>query len=93
MAAVARKGDRGVVHASPYTINSGSTDVLINNKPAARVGDSSTVHKRTRKSKHISKISRGSTTVFVNNKPLARVGDRLGDCTTIASGSPDVNAG
>ena len=93
MPGVARKGDRGVVHASPYTIKSGSTDVFVNNKPAARKNDSSTPHKKTRKKTHISKIKNGSPTVYVNNRPLARIGDALGDCTRVQSGSGDVFSG
>jgi uncharacterized Zn-binding protein involved in type VI secretion len=94
MPAAARKGDRGVPHCSGYTIANGSGDVFINNQPAARVGDSSTVHLKPGKPcrPHTAPIAQGSSTVFVNGKPLARVGDSLSGCTAIAQGSSDVFA-
>jgi uncharacterized Zn-binding protein involved in type VI secretion len=88
MPAVARQGDMGVIHGSPFTIISGSPDVNVNNKPAARQGDRSSFHK-----KHSSTIQSGSPTVFVNNRPLARVGDPLVQCTKVQTGSGDVFAG
>jgi len=89
MPAVARQGDRGVIHATPFTIISGSPDVSINNKPAVRQGDRSSPH-----AGHTSKIQSGSPTVFVNNRPLARVGDPFAPkCTKVQTGSGDVFAG
>jgi uncharacterized Zn-binding protein involved in type VI secretion len=95
MPAVARQGDSGVAHCSGYTIAGGSPDVFINGRPAARVGDSSTVHLRPGSPcvPHTASISQGSGTVNVNGRPLARVGDALAGCTTIAQGSPTVSAG
>lgn len=96
MAGVARKGDPGVPHCSPYVIMTGSTDVYVNGKPAARVGDVSTVHLRPGGKfcvPHVAAILTGSTSVFVNGKPIARQGSILGGCTMIALGSTDVNAG
>jgi uncharacterized Zn-binding protein involved in type VI secretion len=95
MPAVARKGDAGVPHCSGYTIATGSGDVNINGKPAARVGDTSTSHLLPGSPcpSHTSAINKGSTTINVNGKQLARVGDSLAGCTTIAQGSPNVFAG
>jgi uncharacterized Zn-binding protein involved in type VI secretion len=95
MPAAARQGDTGVPHCSPYTIQSGSGDVFVNGRPAARQGDSSTVHLKPAKrcSPHTSTISAASGSVFVNGRGFARVGDRLTDCTSIASGSGDVFVG
>lgn len=96
MPAVARKGDQGRVHCSGYTIATGSDDVYVNGRPAARVRDSSTSHQRPggrRCIPHVSTIAAGSGSVFVNNRPLAREGDGLSGCTSIAAGSGDVFAG
>lgn len=95
MPAVARLGDAGVPHCSGYTIASGSDNVFVNGKPAARVGDSSTSHQLPGSPcpSHVSTIAVGSSSVFVNNRPLARVGDTLSGCTSIAQGSADVQAG
>lgn len=46
MPAAARKGDKCVPHCSPFTVAKGSADVFADNKPAARVGDSVTAHKK-----------------------------------------------
>jgi len=98
MRPVARLGDRGVPHCSPFVIAKGSPTVFVNLKPAARLGDISTPHLRPRPgnppcSPHIAPISKGSFTVFVNGLPLARIGDSLAGCTFVASGSPTVFAG
>lgn len=95
MPAAARQGDAGLVHCSGYTIAQGSGDVRINGRPAARDGDSSSVHKRPGGKKcsiHASTIQ-ASRTVRVNGRPIACVGDRLSDCTSIAQGSNNVFVG
>jgi uncharacterized Zn-binding protein involved in type VI secretion len=93
--AVARKGDAGVVHCSGYTIATGSPDVFINGRPAARKGDMSTTHLLPGAPcpAHAAPIQSCSGTVFVNGQGLARVGDTLAGCTSIAQGSPNVFAG
>jgi uncharacterized Zn-binding protein involved in type VI secretion len=96
MTGVARAGDSGMVHCSGYVIASGSSDVLVNGRPAARVGDSSTVHLRPVGKKcfpHVALITSGSTSVFANGRPLARIGSSLAGCTVIISGSPNVFVG
>lgn len=96
MTGVARAGDSGMVHCSGYVIASGSADVLVNGRPAARVGDASTVHLRPVGKKcfpHVATISAGSTSVLVNGRPVARVGSPLAGCTFIISGSSDVIVG
>jgi len=92
MPAAARRGDPGVVHCSGYVIASGSADVFINGRPAARIGDPSTAHLRPGRPcrPHTASISSGSPNVFVNGKPIARAGDGLSGCTSIAQGSPNV---
>jgi uncharacterized Zn-binding protein involved in type VI secretion len=74
----------------------GSTDVLVNGKPAARVGDTSTPHLRPGGKfcpPHSAPIVLGSFSVLINGKPAARVGDPLAACTVIALGSFDVITG
>lgn len=94
MPAVARVGDPGIVHCSGYVVASGSPDVIINDRPAARLGDPSTSHLRPGAPcvPHVSNIVSASPDVYVNGLPLARVGDPLGGCTRIAQGSGDVFA-
>lgn len=97
MPAAARMGDSCVVDCAPFNIADGSSDVFVNNRPAARVGDNSTPHPWKARKKcppHVSKINAGSGSVYVNNKPFARVGDPFSpECTKIAAGSSDVFVG
>ena len=96
MTGVARAGDSGMVHCSGYVIANGSSDVFVNGRPAARVGDRSSVHLRPVGKKffpHVATISAGSTSVLVNGRPIARVGSPLAGCTFIISGSSDVIVG
>ncbi len=91
----ARRGDKGVPHCSAFTIASGSGDVKINGKPAARDKDKSTLHTKPGKpcKPHTSKIKAKSRTVKINGRPAARLGDPLSGCTKIAQGSGDVRIG
>lgn len=96
MAAAARKGDAGAVHCTSYTIATGSENVFIDGKPAARNGDSSTIHQKPLGNKcvpHVSTIIASNSTVFVNGRPIAVVGDRLSECTQIIEGSSSVFIG
>ena len=95
MPAAARLGDAGVPHCSGYVIATGSADVVINGRGAARVGDSSSPHLRPGRPCpiHVAPIARGSASVVINGRPAARVGDALGGCTLVATGSGDVIIG
>ena len=95
MPAVARQGDQGVPHCSPFSIASGSGDVFVDGMPAATVGSASTSHLVPSRVcfGHSSSISGGSGTVFVTGKPIARVGDPLAGCTSVSQGSGTVFAG
>lgn len=96
MPAAARRGDPGTKHCSSYVIATGSADVLINGRGAARVGDTSTQHLQPTGRKcvpHTAPIASGSSSVFINGRPAARKGDPLSACTTIAAGSSDVIIG
>ena len=95
MPAAARFGDLGVPHCSPYVIATGSTDVFINGRPAARVGDISSPHLVPARVcfNHVAPIAIGSTSVFINGRPAAYVGSYLAGCTFVATGSTDVVTG
>jgi uncharacterized Zn-binding protein involved in type VI secretion len=95
MRPVARLGDHGVPHCSPFVIATGSPTVFVNSKPVARLGDLSTPHlfPARRCLPHVAPILGGSFTVFANGRPLARVGDGLAGCTFVATGSVTVFAG
>ena len=86
-----------VIHPvhTPAAIVNGSTNVLINNIPAATVGSSVSVHCALYHPYpcHPSAISKGSSTVLVNGKPLARLGDSAGCGGVIINGSGNVISG
>ena len=75
----------------PQTVVAGSSDVLINGIPAARVGDAVTPH--TCVVTHPGTIAIGSSTVFINGVPAARIGDPIDCGSTLVGGSSNVNIG
>ncbi len=91
----ARLGDLGAGHGCfpPTPILSGSPDVLINGRPAARVGDPLLLHACPNCPPHPRSISVGSGNVIINGKLAARVGDAIGCGGSISSGSGDVLIG
>jgi hypothetical protein len=95
---VARLGDIGVPHCSPFVIATGSPDVFVNGLPLAALGDITTPHLLPAPTTpptcpvHVGVIRGGSFKVFVNGRPVARIGEKLLDCTLIATGSFDVFA-
>ena len=96
MPAAARRGDIGIPHCSPYVIATASSDVVINGRGAARVGDVSTPHLRPGGKKcpgHVAPIITGSSSVLINGRPAATVGSYLLLCTVVATGSFDVIIG
>lgn len=98
MASAARIGDSILPHDcwSGGVISSGSGDVLINGKPAARIGDSGTPHTWTcpdSKPPHGVVISSGSGSVLINGKPAARIGDGTACGSSISAGSGNVLIG
>lgn len=73
---------------------SGSADVLVNNKPALRLGDSG-VHS-TCCGPNTWKSVAGSATVLINGKPAHRLGDATQHCGgpgKLIEGSSDVLVG
>jgi uncharacterized Zn-binding protein involved in type VI secretion len=95
MPAAVRQGDAGIPHCSPYVIASGSADVKINGRGAARAGDTSAPHllPGRRCGTHSATIVSGSSSVLINGRPAATVGSRLALCTAVATGSADVIIG
>ena len=72
----------------------GSPDVLVNNRPALRVGDQG-IHAACC-GPNIWFATMGSSTVFINNMPAHRMGDQdqhCGGVGTLIEGSPDVIVG
>ena len=98
MALAARIGDATSGHAGPFpptVIAAGSSNVLIEGIPAARVGDVAIPHTRTVLpfDTHTPVISVGSTKVLINGIPAARVGDALICGGTIVTGASKVFIG
>jgi uncharacterized Zn-binding protein involved in type VI secretion len=62
-------------------VTGGSQDTLVNGKPAARVGDTST---------NGGAVVEGSPNVFINGKPAAIVGGRTGCGGVVVGGSSNV---
>jgi len=75
------------------TITSGSGDVIVNNKPAARKDDPVDPHPIFPPHDAGPQIVQGSGTVIVNNIPVARKDDSVNCGHAIESGSDDVIAG
>ncbi len=102
MPAAARLGDKAQVDADAHgcpacphpgvgPIVTGSSDVFVNGKPAARQDDLG-IH-AVCCGPNTFNIKRGSATVYVNGKPFARMNDQTKHCGgsgPIIEGSPDV---
>jgi len=99
MPSAGRLGDSAAGHGCfPATpIISGSPDVSINGKPAARKGDPVLLHAcpcpKMPHGIHGRSISAGSSNVSINGKPASRVGDAIGCGGQVAAGSGDVFIG
>jgi len=91
----ARLGDIGSAHGCfpPTPIIGGSADIIINGRPAARVGDPLAPHGCGNCPPHGRSISAGSSTVIFNGKPAARTGDAIDCGGSVSSGSGDVIIG
>jgi uncharacterized Zn-binding protein involved in type VI secretion len=96
---VARTTDPISPHAPcpPGKCGMGSENVIIENKLAYRVGDSTFPHGKPAPFAgcvpHTSVLTNGSSKVFVNNRPLGRVGDAHACGTKIVSGASKVFVG
>lgn len=89
-----RVGDIGTDHDGfPATpVISGSPDVLIDGKPAARVGDPLAPHSKPKHPPHGRTVSSGSTTVLINGRPAAITGGSI-SCGGVTIGGGSVNIG
>lgn len=76
-----------VPHVGGPVIGPGAATVLINNLPAAILGDSVTCVGPP------ATIIKGSSTVLICNKPAARMGDQTAHGGSIVLGSVDVMIG
>jgi len=77
----------GVPHVGGPILGPGALTVLINNLPAAVMGDSVTCVGPP------SSIIKGSATVMITNMPAARMGDNTSHGGAITSGSANVMIG
>ena len=95
MAGAARLNDQnnGACTAPPSTINSGSGNVIINGRGAARLGDTCAPHARPNQPAHTPSVSVASATVLINGRGAARLGDAVGCGSTISTGSGNVIIG
>lgn len=91
MKAAARSGDIGAGHdnCENVAIVTGSSNVFIDGKPAARCGDIFAAHDclnfSSKHPKHIPIIVTGSSNVFIDGKSAARCGDKT-DCFPFGTG-------
>ena len=85
MPGIARAG----ADAAGGSIAAGSSNVLVNNSPAARIGDPVSGHGRSSHSGPT--MAAGSSTVFINSISVCRAGDSA-SCGHPASGSNNVFA-
>ena len=76
-----------VPHVGGPIVGPGAATVLINNIPAAVVGDSAVCVGSP------DSLVKGSSTVLVTGKPLVRVGDTTAHGGSVTLGSPNVIAG
>lgn len=100
MPAVTRIGDKDMKHCTTPKRAEGSPNVFCNGIGISRQGDLNTPHHAPPHTDehpfcttHTAAIALGSKTVFVNNRGCGRVGDKIGGCTAVAQGSPNVFAG
>jgi uncharacterized Zn-binding protein involved in type VI secretion len=89
MAAAARLGDSCSGHGCwpPRTGVSASNNVIINGRPAHKVGDAWNIHCCPKKGCHPGVVSAGSKGVYINGAPAARIGDSINCGSIIVAGS------
>lgn len=92
--AIAVVGDIGTDHNGfpPTAIIGGSPDVLLDNKPVARVGDPLQPHSKPKHGTHSRQIAAGQSSVLVNGRPVAVTGSAV-SCGGVIIGSGSGKAG
>jgi len=95
MPKAARLGDLGSGHGCfpPSPAIEGSSDIIINGKPAVRVGDAYIAHGCNSCIPHPRNAAQGSSTVNFNGKPAVRVGDGINCGGKAQTGSGNVFIG
>ncbi|MGF1725665.1 type VI secretion system PAAR protein [Photobacterium nomapromontoriensis] len=91
----ARLGDQGSGHDGfpPTIIISGSSNVFIEGKPAARVGDTLIPHAKPKNPPHPRSVAQGSSSVFINGRPAVFDGCDISCGGVIIGGSGTVFIG
>ena len=91
---VARVGDADTNHppCSAGSCATGSNNVIANNIPVHRVGDTNTPHGFILCVPHSTALVTGSPNVFANNQAVGRIGDAYSCGITVNAGSPNVIA-
>ena len=99
MPGAARTTDSTTAHSpcGPGQCSTGSSDVIVNGKPAFRVSDKSTPHGVPKSTPggivcipHVTALNQGSPNVFVNGKPFGRISDAFSCGIKVATGSSNV---
>ncbi len=87
MPQISRKSDLGGEHGAwvPSPAIEGSSNVIVEGLPAARLGDAVSPHVKPGSAPHPRKIAGGSPSVFINGRPAARIGDAI-DCGGVMIG-------
>ncbi|WP_197038451.1 type VI secretion system PAAR protein [Billgrantia saliphila] len=87
-------GDLGTDHDGfpPTPVTAGSPTVLIDGKPAARLGDPLAPHDKPKHSPHPRVIAEGSGSILIDGKPAALTGHAV-DCGGVVIGSASAVGG
>jgi uncharacterized Zn-binding protein involved in type VI secretion len=98
MAAAAKVGDLGTPFVTVPIIITGSPDVFINGRPAARKDDITASFQKKQGQKILVLTSTvlaspGVPTVFINGKPVAQIGTPMTNGAKIITGSESVFIG
>ncbi|WP_163832354.1 PAAR domain-containing protein [Spartinivicinus ruber] len=95
MPAATRLGDICTGHGCfpPRPSVTGSANVVINGKPAVKMGDMYMSHGCSNCPPHPGSLAGGSSSVVINGSPAGRVGDSISCGGSVAMGSADVFIG
>lgn len=95
MPAATRLNDNSTGHDAcpPVPLVEGSPNVIINGRPAGRLGDHYASHGCVIHPSHQDVIATGSSKVVINGRPAARVGDAVSIGGAVQNGSGNVIIG